>query len=139
MSTEITVREWIQNFKAGAYDKPDFKTQCNAGWYDWFCRETALAGKTKKMGKIISRVKDNDKILDNMYVFFKNSCPMDYPLYDQFKFCDIEFGEVIYCIDIDCGYHDYKYVVHGKEAEFKTPLFETDSVYDLAKWFNSKE
>lgn len=139
MTNEITVREWIQNFQKGAYNEPTFKTQCDAGWYDWFCRDSSLAGKTKKMGKIISRVKDNSKILDGMYVFFKNSCPIGYPLYDSFKFCDIESGDVVYCIDIDCGFHERKYVVYGEENGFQTALFETDSVYTLAKWFNSME
>lgn len=137
MTKEITVREWVKNFQSGDYDKTDFDTQCRAGWYDWFCRESSLAGKTKKMGKIIARVKDNNEILDNMYVFFKNNCPLaDMPLYDQFKFCDIKSGDVIYCVDIDCGFHEYKYVVNGRDNNFATPLFETGSVYELADWFN---
>lgn len=32
----ITVREWIDKFNHGKFDNEDFKTQCAAGWYDWF-------------------------------------------------------------------------------------------------------
>jgi hypothetical protein len=131
---EITVRQWIENFQNGMYDAGDFKTQCDAGWYDWFCKESSLARKTQKMGKAIARV-TNEKILDNMYVFFKNNCPFDHPLYDQFKFCDLETGDVEYCISIDCGWYESKYVVHG-QGSWENPIFECDSVYDLRDYFN---
>lgn len=82
---EITVREWIAKFNNGDFDKKDLDTQCNAGWYDWFCSTDALAGRLKKMGKIIKDIK-SDYILDNFYVWFKNNCPCAYPLYDDFRF-----------------------------------------------------
>lgn len=47
----ITVREWIDKFNHGEFDNEDFKTQCAAGWYDWFCSTKSLAKKLKKNGK----------------------------------------------------------------------------------------
>lgn len=82
---EISVREWIRLFNRGEYKNPSFKVQCDAGWYDWFCEDGELAGRLAKMGKIISRLK-NDFLLDNYYVWFKNNCPMVGPLYDDFRF-----------------------------------------------------
>ena len=41
----ITVREWIDKFNHGEFDNEDFKTQCAAGWYDWFCSTKSLAKK----------------------------------------------------------------------------------------------
>ena len=38
---KITVREWINKFNNGEFDKKDYKTQCNAGGYDWFCSDDA--------------------------------------------------------------------------------------------------
>lgn len=81
----ITVREWIDKFNHGEFDNEDFKTQCAAGWYDWFCSTKSLAKKLKKMGNIIKDIK-NDYILDNFRVWFKNNCPCSYPLYDDFRF-----------------------------------------------------
>jgi hypothetical protein len=132
---EITVREWIANFVEGRYDAGDFKTQCEAGWYDWFCAETSLKNKTKKMGNIIKGI-TNDDILDNMYVFFKNNCPMEGRLYDQFKFCDIESGDVQFCISIDCDWYDSKYVVNGL-GSWDRSIFECGNARELKAWFNS--
>lgn len=40
---KITVKEWIEKFNNGEFDKADYETQCAAGWYDWFCSDYALA------------------------------------------------------------------------------------------------
>ena len=50
---EISVRQWQEQFKAGTFDSPDIHTQCGAGWYDWFCQDKALAGRLKKIAKVV--------------------------------------------------------------------------------------
>lgn len=96
----ITVREWIDKFNHGKFDNEDFKTQCAAGWYDWFCSTKSLAKKLKKMGNIIKDIK-NDYILDNFRVWFKNNCLCSYPLYDDFRF-EIFTGRNGYDIEFKC-------------------------------------
>jgi len=139
MEDKITVRQWIQNFNNHQYDNPDVDTQINAGWYDWFCKATSLKNKTIKMGRIIKKLTNPD-ILDNMYVFFKNNCPCSGPLYDQFKFCDMETGAVVYCICIDSVFEDFRYAVFGgKEKCWEAPIFATDKSKELVEWFNKQE
>ena len=82
--SNINVREWIQKFNNGEFDNKDFDTQVKAGWYDWFCSEKSLSNRLKKMGNIIKDI-NNDYILDNYYVWFKNNCPMIGGLYDDFR------------------------------------------------------
>jgi hypothetical protein len=82
---KISVREWIQKFNNGEFEAKDFNTQVKAGWYDWFCSDSALSNRLKKMGNIIKDIK-NDFVLDNYYVWFKNNCPMTGKLYDDFRF-----------------------------------------------------
>lgn len=53
----ITVREWIEKFNHGEFDNEDFKTQCDAGWYDWFCSTKTLAKKLKKWGTLLRTLK----------------------------------------------------------------------------------
>lgn len=115
----ITVREWIDKFNHGKFDNEDFKTQCAAGWYDWFCSTKSLAKKLKKMGNIIKDIK-NDYILDNFRVWFKNNCPCSYPLYDDFRFepikenkedADDDVRDQLY-FGVQCGHpygSDYMY------------------------------
>jgi hypothetical protein len=134
---EMKLREWIEKFNNGDFESKDYHTQCNAGWYDWFCRETSLANKTKRMGAIIKKINGKGKVyLDTMYVWFKNNCPLDGPLYDDFRFADIETGDTLFTTQIDCCWNKMKYTVYGKENDFKTPLFATDSSRELSRWFN---
>ena len=85
MPDELSVRQWQDKFRAGAFDSPDFATQCRAGWCDWFCNDEALAGRLHKLARVVMGVTD-PFILDNYYVCFKNNCPMDGPLYDDVRF-----------------------------------------------------
>ena len=41
---EMSVREWQERFRAGDFSSRDRAVQCEVGWYDWFCRDDALAG-----------------------------------------------------------------------------------------------
>lgn len=139
MKQEITVRQWKNNFINGMYDAKDFHTQVSAGWYDWFCKETSLAGKTQKMGNIILKVRDGGKVnLDTMYVWFKNNCPCCYPLYDDFRFADIETGKVE--LTIQCGHpfgSEYTYEVYGRHNDFLDVLFQCKTSKQLIEWLNT--
>ena len=148
MEERINVLRWKMAFLNGEFrpkdnPKEDLKTQIKAGWYDWFCKDSSLARKTAKIGKIISRIKYGGKVkVHSWYVWFKNNCPLDGPLYDDFRFADLETGEVQFTIQIDCCWNNHKYVVWGrrapdKEFEHDKPLFETDSVKELTDWFNT--
>lgn len=90
----ITVREWVNKFNNKEFESKNRAVQCNAGWYDWFCSDDALAGRLKKMGNIIKDIK-SDYILDNFRVWFKNNCPCSYPLYDDFRFEERQVRTVI--------------------------------------------
>lgn len=137
MKQETTLRNWIINFQNELYSSADRKTQIEAGWYDWFCKDTSLSNKTKRMGSIIKRIKDGGKVdLDKTYVWFKNNCPLNGPLYDDFRIAEINTGDVLFTTQIDCCWNDKKYTVHGRYNNFEKPLFETDTVKELINWFN---
>lgn len=137
MWQKITTREWQNQFAKGWFDDNNFSTQTAAGWYDWFCKDTSLANKTKKMGKIIKQVKDGGKVdLDKTYVWFKNNCPLCGPLYDDFRFADLETGDTQFTIKIDCFWSNYKYLVYARKNGFEKPSFETNNSRELVKWLN---
>ena len=86
----ISLKTWIERFNNNEFENENTNVQIEAGWYDWFCRDTSLKNKTKKMGQIIKQIKDGGKVdLNNMYVWFKNNCPMSGPLYDDFRIANI--------------------------------------------------
>ena len=142
MKDRISINEWINKFLSGEFDSQDVRVQIQAGWYDWFCKDSSLANKTKKMGNIVRQIKSGGKVnLDNWYVWFKNNCPLNGPLYDDFRFAKLDTGDVQMTIQINCCWNKHRYSVWGrrgedKEFEHENPLFETDSLKDLVKWFN---
>ena len=142
MNDRIALCHWIEAFIDGYYESADVKTQILAGWYDWFCKDSSLVNKTKRMGAIIKQVKSGGKVnLKDWYVWFKNNCPLNGPLYDDFRFAHLETGNVMFTIQIDCCWNKNKYAVYGRtpDGNFHSdePLFATDSSRELVKWLNS--
>ena len=142
MKDRISINEWINKFLSGEFDSQDVKVQIQAGWYDWFCKDSSLANKTKKMGNIVRQVRRGGKVnLDDWYVWFKNNCPLNGPLYDDFRFASLETGDVQFTIQINCCWNKHRYSVYGRtpdgEGHWDEPLFESDSLKDLVKWLNS--
>lgn len=134
----ISIKEWQKAFNSGKYSSYDKSTQIEAGWYDWFCKESSLRNKTYKMGNIIKDIKDGGKVdLENNYVFFKNNCPFTGPLYDDFRICDMKTGEVIFTIQIDCFRYNSKYAVFGVNS-WDRPLFTAKNKKELLNYLNNK-
>lgn len=102
MTEHISLREWQKRFLSGEYNNPDRETQITTGWWDWFCRDSSLKNKTIKISKILLKI-NNDYILDNFYVFFKNCCPMYGSLYDRITFNSLN-DKPSFGIDIDKQY-----------------------------------
>ena len=142
MQDRLRLFRWIDEFMEGNFDDADVRTQILAGWYDWFCKDSSLVTKTKKMGNIIKQVKRGGKVdLENWYVWFKNNCPLNGALFDDFRFADLETGNVMFTIQINCCWNKSRYAVYGRtpDGQFHSdePLFETDSSRELVKWLNS--
>lgn len=138
MDKQIKLSEWIQRFKSGEFENKNTKTQIEAGWFDWFCRDTSLANKTKKMGNIIKQIKAGGKVdLETSYVWFKNNCPLSGPLYDDFRIADIETNNNLIVVQIDCFRNDSKYTAYERLDGFEKPVFQTDSSRELVKWLNT--
>lgn len=94
----MSIKTFVERFKRGDFNYSSKITQCEACWYDWFCKDSALAGKTKKLGAKVCKIENSKRFnKETSYVFFKNNCPFVGALYDQFSICDIESGDVLYC------------------------------------------
>jgi hypothetical protein len=123
--TEMNIETFATRFLCGDFDMNTRSTQIEAGWYDWFCRDTSLGAKTQKLGSKVLQLMKSSKIdVKKNYVFFKNNCPMLGSLYDDFRICDMETGNVIYTIIPSSGHtsNKGKAEVWGHENGFKGPL-----------------
>lgn len=143
MRNETSIRQWQVNFLNEMFANVDCRTQIQAGWFDWFCKDSSLRAKTYRMGNIIKQIKDGGKVdLDNWYVWFKNNCPLNGPLYDDFRFADKQTGSVMFTVQTNRCWNKHRYTVYGRRTpngdfECETPLFESDDSRSLVKWFNT--
>ena len=74
---EMSVRAWQERFPTGDSSSRDRAVQFEAGWYDWFCRDDALAGCLIKAPSVVLAV-TNPFLLDND--------SLDGSLYDDVRF-----------------------------------------------------
>ena len=130
MSEEhISVRQWQERFRAGAYDSKDRSVQCMAGWYDWFCRDEALAGRLKKISRVVMGITD-PYILDNYYVWFMNNCPVVGGLYDDVRFVPlsgVRDGKY-FVVSLDSPHESKKWALFTERYDFGTPEYECENV-----------
>ncbi len=135
----IPLNIWIERFKNAEFENENTEVQIEAGWYDWFCRDTSLKNKTKKMGNIIKQIKDGGKInLNETFVWFKNNCPMSAPLYDDFRIANIKDGATQLVIRINSPWKNERYVVYSVDDSFDKPVLLTNSSRELVKWLNGE-
>jgi hypothetical protein len=139
MADNISIREFIKRYDAGHFGINDVDVQCQAGWYDWFCKASSLRNKTIELTKKLKTIIDSPKInQDTMYVFFKNNCPVHGRLYDSFSICDMETGDVKFWISPSIGYYEPKEnfgkpQVASPEDKFEGQTF--DNWKSVVKWF----
>lgn len=98
-------------------------------WYDWFCSDEDLLRRGNRLFKKLIEISDSKKF-DNSktYVFFKNNCRINGGLYDDFRICDLETGNVIYTISST--------EVWGRENDFSEPII-SGSWAKIRRFFNS--
>lgn len=137
MSHKISVREWQQKYANGEFSAPDYSTQCNAGWYDWFCKTESLAGRLKRMAGIVTGICD-PYILDNYHVWFKNNCPLQGNLYDDVRFDPLsgERNGRYFMVAVNSPHEDCRYALYTERSGLAAPEFETDERKSLVQYLN---
>ena len=139
MSEMLSVRQWQDLFRSGAFQDRSRATQIRAGWYDWFCGDAALAGRLKQIGKVVMRITE-PAILDNYYVWFNNNCPLNGPLYDDVRFepLDGERCGRFFVVALDSPFEKQKWTLYTERNGFDAPEFSCDQVFELSKYLNSQ-
>ena len=130
MNERLTITETLEQWKKGNLEIINL-------WYDWFCKEKSLENKGHRLLQKLNGIKNSLKFdNDKTYVFFKNNCPLYGSLYDDFRICDIETGDVIYCVTPKSGHTCDKGVaqVYGKDNDFKEPIIE-GTWKEIKDWF----
>lgn len=95
----VNLKQQLEAFKTGVFLEPDGKknTGCFC-FHDWFCSENYLDKKASFLFGCVEKFLKHYPEVDQekVYVFFKNNCPMVGKLYDDFRICDCETGDVLF-------------------------------------------
>jgi len=131
-NTKTTLREQISAWK----DNRKYVGEMSGSFYffDWFCRPYALEDRARKiMPKAIKFAKRKKVDLDKTYVMFKNNCPMTGSLYDDFRICDVETGDVIWTVIPSSGHDNIlgQAEVWGVENKFSGEINKAPSWTEL--------
>ena len=129
-----TLRKQFEAFDKGIYlDSAGNEDRC-FNFYDWFCKDSALKNKATKLFPAAKRFAQKMEInLNTHYVFFKNNCPVNGPLYDDFRIVDIETGNVVFTVTPKCG-HSGMAEVWGRGNDFESPLFKVNTLSEIYRY-----
>jgi len=101
-----TLRQQLDALEKGLILDSDGSQSDCYNFYDWFCKDSSLAGKSWTLFKKVKTfLKHNPQIdIDSHYVFFKNNCPVYGPLYDDFRICNRRTSDIVYTVIPKCGH-----------------------------------
>jgi hypothetical protein len=113
---KTTLAAQLNAFESGQIMEPNGTVGNCFNFYDWFCKDSSLERKAHALFPRVKRfLKEHPEIdIHSTYVFFKNNCPMNGPLYDDFRICNE--NEVIYTVTHKSG-HSGQAEIWGKNAE----------------------
>lgn len=121
------VREFINAWDAAKGNEAARREIAEGIWYDWFCSDKALYGRTKKFIKPLKQILIRSAKVGNMEVSGKNCCPCSGDLYDCMRIFD-ENDHFVCCISFDSCHDDKRYDVMSHDNQY----FGYDSIDEAA-------
>jgi hypothetical protein len=134
MSKKVSLAKQLESFRNGKIIDSEGNFNWCFNFYDWFCRDSSLENKAKRLFPMVEKfIKFHPEIdTKSTYVFFKNNCPMAGPLYDDFRICDMETGDVIWTVVPKCG-HSGMFEAWSKKNNFKGAIYKAKNMTEAMK------
>jgi hypothetical protein len=129
----VNLKTQLESFANGIYLDSDGTESTCFNFYDWFCKDSSLKAKSKRLYNATAKFVKNFEIdVNTHYVFFKNNCPMSGRLYDSFSICEVESGDVVYWVTPKSGHTDMAEIC-GKANGFTEPLYSGNTISEIYK------
>lgn len=136
---EFSVRQWQEKYQAGAFKDKDIDTQRAAGWWNWRCRDDALAGRLKLIAPVVMGIEE-PFILDNYAVMLMNDTGRDKLMYDRvwFQPLDGETGDIeAFRVEFRSPDEEDRWTLYTERFGFHAPEFGCGHVRDMVQYITA--
>ena len=125
---KVNLADQLNAFASGKIIDSDGDQNDCFNFYDWFCKDASLERKANalfpKVKKFIAANPEIDIL--STYVFFKNNCPGNGPLYDDFRICNE--NEVLFTVIPKCS-HSGKAEIWGRDDSGKFRMLKQSETF----------
>lgn len=135
---EISVRQWLEKFRACLQNPTDFAAQFESDWYDilWNGNDE-MRRRISPFAKLVEAITD-PYILDHYYIWFmEHGMPFSGKPYDDVRF-DLLSGErnkQYFLVRLDCAGWK-KWSLFSERYGFFAPEFECGNVRGMAEYID---
>lgn len=138
MRETVSVRQWQELYQAGAYDSKDADVQQAAGWWNWHCRDSAMAGRLKRLAPLVLGI-TAPFILDNYTVWFTNERGNRRLIYDSIRFelLDGPRGRKFFMVDFQNPRELIKWTLYTERFGLYTAEFGCSHVRDMIQYIDT--
>lgn len=133
----VSVRQWQALYRAGAFHTSDYSEMEKAGWYHWNCSSESLAGRLKKLAKVVMGV-THPFILDHYFILCRNLSSRFDKLYDEVGFVPLVEADQRKCfwVTLDDPYHRRKWSLFTGRYGEDAPEFDCGDIRVLIQYIN---
>jgi len=119
----MNIKTWQDRFNKGEFNSRDNDIQIEAGWFDWFCKDSSLTARTQCLGRFIMRLRNSKRVnVDTMTLFLKNCRPASgQPLYDVAAIKDAN-DEQVFWISFGDVREEAPCALYSPENGYKKPI-----------------
>lgn len=139
MPNELSVRQWQERYRAGAFRGKEVAVQREAGWWNWHCRDDALAGRLTRIAPVIMGLNE-PAILDGFTVWFINEIGRDKLVYDSVRFEPLarpRDNAKFFKVDF-CGLDEPdRWTLYTGRFSFHAPEFGCGHVHDMTRYIDN--
>lgn len=136
MPDKITVRQWQEQYRSGAFAQEDEKTKGLAGWSDFDCPQDDR--NVQALVKLVMGI-THPLILDEYHIYFVEHRPNQGPRYGSVCFDPLtgKWNERMFSVDLDCPFSREKWGLYTRRYGEGEPEFECGNIRRMLRYIHT--